>query len=324
MDHGSGVVVIVPVYNRSRTVIETLRSVARQTRYPDLLLIVDDGSTDDIAGAVASWQESEKPAFPVQLTRKDNGGAAMARNFGLSLTSDSPYVAFLDSDDCWPADFLERTTQALAVHPDAVAVSCDQVMVDFANDDRQHVGLEMLPHSPIMWMFENGAGIGSCTLLRAAAVRELGGYPEHIPTGHDVDLFFRIARCGAWLFAPGAPVEMGRNRARIVGEHDHLCRSQTNFQAQWAAVFEDVSRREGLADLLPKRFLARQLAHRWYRAARQWERLQDSAAAITCYRRSLAHQRALATWLRLQRALGAARKHASVTAPIQPVRKPNV
>lgn len=66
----SAVAVIVQVYNRARTIMETLRSVARQSHPPAHLYIVDDGSTEDRAGHVARWRDSEKPAFPVTLTRK--------------------------------------------------------------------------------------------------------------------------------------------------------------------------------------------------------------------------------------------------------------
>ena len=320
----SAVTVIVPVYNRSRTVIETLRSVARQTRHPALLLIVDDGSTDDLAGCIAQWLEIDKPAFPVKLARKENAGAPVARNFGLRMAGDIPFVAFLDSDDCWPRDFIERTSKILMEQPDAVAVSSDQVMVDFADGLRRHVSLEKLPRCPITWMFQHGAGIGSCTLLRTAVVRELGGYPEHTPTGHDIDLFFSASRRGKWSFAPGLPVEMGRNSGRIAGEHDHLCRSQKNFQAHWAGVYEDVARRERLADVLPRKFLARHLAHRWYRAARQWERLLDRDAAMDCYRRSIAHRRSVATWLRLRVLEWESRKTRRADARIEAARKNSV
>jgi len=320
----SAVAVIVPVYNRSRTVIETLRSVARQTRHPALLLIVDDGSTDDLAGCIAQWLDIDKPAFPVKLARKENAGAPVARNFGLRMAGDIPFVAFLDSDDRWPQDFLERTSKILTEQPDAIAVSSDQVMVDFADGVRRHVSLEKLPRCPITWMFQHGAGIGSCTLLRTAVVRELGGYPEHVPTGHDIDLFFRASRRGKWSFAAGLPVEMGRNSGRIAGEHDHLCRSQKNFQAHWAGVYEDVARREQLADVLPRKFLEKHLAHRWYRAARQWERLKDRDAALDCYRRSIAHRRTIASWLRLHVLEWESRKARRVGARVEPVRKNSI
>lgn len=188
----------------------------------------------------------------------------------------------------------------------------------------KHVSLGKLPRCPIAWIFQHGAGIGSCTLLRVAHVRELRGYPEHVPTGHDIDLFFRVARRGKWLFAPGVPVEMGRNSAHIAGEYDHICRAQKNCQALWAGIYEEVSRRERLEEMLPPRFLARQLAHRWYRTARQWERLQDRGAAIDCYRRSIAHRRAIATWLRLHILQWTSRKAARIDAQVEPIRKSSI
>lgn len=97
---------------------------------------------------------------------------------------------------------LDRTTRILAMRPEAAAVSGDRLMVDFATGDRQHISLSTLPRCPITWMFKHGAGIGSATLMRHPIVRDLGGYPEQVPTGHDIDLLFRISRRGKTRLFP--------------------------------------------------------------------------------------------------------------------------
>ena len=95
-------------------VIEALESVVNQSLPAAKILVLDDGSTDDTAVKVERWIAS-RPRSPVRLYRLDRRGAASARNAGLKLgEKEADAVAFLDSDDLWPADFLQRTVKVLA------------------------------------------------------------------------------------------------------------------------------------------------------------------------------------------------------------------
>jgi len=109
----SGVSVVIPVFNRSKTLVRTLPYVTAQTVLPEQLVIVDDGSTDDSANKAEQWLSEHAPAIEWQVIRTQHVGAATARNIGLQSLRQTPYVAFLDSDDHWPADFIERTSQLL-------------------------------------------------------------------------------------------------------------------------------------------------------------------------------------------------------------------
>jgi glycosyltransferase involved in cell wall biosynthesis len=83
--------VVVTTYNHAHFLREALASVAAQTRPPDAVIVVDDGSSDDPGAVVRAFAD-------VRLIRQDNRGLAAARNSGLSeLTAD--YVIFLDADD---------------------------------------------------------------------------------------------------------------------------------------------------------------------------------------------------------------------------------
>lgn len=293
----NAIAVVIPVYNRARTIFATLRSVAKQTLAPSALVIIDDGSSDDLAASIDQWCREAQPTFPVILRKQANQGAAAARNHGLRLVPEATLVAFLDSDDAWPDDFLMRCRDALSTRPDAVAVSCSQDMVDFSRGTRKHVRLDGIAGNAVAWMYQHGAGIGSCSMFRRTAVEQAGGYPEQVMTGHDTCLFVRISLLGPWLHAPGAAVSMGRNHSS--GDSDHLCRSYRNYEERWAQVFDDLAHKESLSRFLPVRELNRQLARRWYRAAKQWAKHGDPARAADCYRRSLAYRKNIAAWLRL-------------------------
>src|SRR5690606_36649913 len=75
------------------------------------LIVVDDGSTDDTADAVAQFGE------PVRLVRQVNSGPAAARNRALSLAQ-GDYIAFLDSDDLWLPGKLRAQLDYFESHPD--------------------------------------------------------------------------------------------------------------------------------------------------------------------------------------------------------------
>src|SRR5688572_20501170 len=90
---------IVPVYNGERYIREALDSILGQT-YPNLeVVVVDDGSTDATAAAVASYGNR------VSYLWQPNAGPVAARNLGLGAAT-GDYVAFLDADDLWHLEKL--------------------------------------------------------------------------------------------------------------------------------------------------------------------------------------------------------------------------
>ncbi|TPJ56949.1 glycosyltransferase family A protein [Mesorhizobium sp. B2-7-1] len=86
--------VVIPAYNASATIAETLRSVAAQTLRPELVVVVDDGSTDDLAAASGGID------LPLRLLRQDNAGPGSATTRGIAALS-TPFIATLDADDLW-------------------------------------------------------------------------------------------------------------------------------------------------------------------------------------------------------------------------------
>src|SRR6266849_2125713 len=108
---GLTVTTIIPAYKAAKTIGRALESVFAQTRLPDEILVVDDGSPDDLAGAVASYGSR------IRLIRKPNGGAASARNRGID-EAQGDLIAFLDADDTWESTKLERHLQVFQRHPE--------------------------------------------------------------------------------------------------------------------------------------------------------------------------------------------------------------
>jgi glycosyltransferase involved in cell wall biosynthesis len=97
--------VIIPTYNRADYVVEAVRSAQAQTYPRKQIIVVDDGSRDDTARRVAEMRGVEYHYQP-------NRGQGAARNHGLRFAA-GEYVASLDSDDLWDADFLSRSVECL-------------------------------------------------------------------------------------------------------------------------------------------------------------------------------------------------------------------
>ena len=176
----SRVGVVIPVYNRRTILLETLPYVLNQSLPPARLVIVDDGSTDGTPTAVEAWLARRRPAIAWEVIRQRRSTAADARNIGFEQVRDLPLVAFLDSDDHWPADFLTRGAAALEANPHAVAAIADRRFLDSGGELLEEDDCRALVRNPIEWFFQNGAGVASCSLLRTAAVEAAGAWPRRV------------------------------------------------------------------------------------------------------------------------------------------------
>ena len=99
--------VVIPVFNRARVVARAIESVLLQTRSSFEIVIVDDGSSDDLSAVVRKFDDER-----IRLVRQNNQGACAARNHGVDVAR-GRYVAFLDSDDAFLPHHLETMADLL-------------------------------------------------------------------------------------------------------------------------------------------------------------------------------------------------------------------
>lgn len=117
--------VVIPAFNASATIGETLRSVAAQTVRPDLVVVVDDGSSDDLEAAIDGID------LPLRLLRQDNAGPGSATTRGIAALS-TLFVATLDADDLWLPDKIGRQLAHLESAAATSGVFCH--LRSFRND----------------------------------------------------------------------------------------------------------------------------------------------------------------------------------------------
>lgn len=121
------VTVVIPLYNGAGSIEETLDSVRAQTLRPVRVVVVDDGSDDDGPSIVA------RHPLGAELVEQSHLGVAVARNRGLAATR-TRWVTFLDQDDLWHPQRLERLFSWLDDHPDARLAATTEIAFSTADE----------------------------------------------------------------------------------------------------------------------------------------------------------------------------------------------
>ena len=285
------VAALVPVFNRPRVVREALDSVLAQSLPPAKLIVVDDGSTDDTAACVEQWIAAKRPPFEARLIRQPNLGAAAARNRGVAEAPGCDILAFLDSDDLWPDDYLRRIHDGFAGQPDAVATIVDRMSHYFATGARSLHSYARYTDSGAnitTRLFMDGPPGTPNTAFRARAFQQAGGYDAQWPTGQDYDLMLRISLLGPWLHVPGAPVT-ARNHLDLVagGGEPPLSKKFDDRIFRRAQMLHRFIFECGGAAAVPEKLWRGRLGEIWFRAGRKLAALRRPDDARACYRRTL-------------------------------------
>jgi glycosyltransferase involved in cell wall biosynthesis len=188
------VAAIVPVY-RGAYLADALRSVFAQTRRPDEVLVIDDGSPDQdaLSAAIAPYGSQ------IRLIRQPNLGAAAARNRGIEATT-AEFVALLDADDEWFPDFLATQLATLQAQPDLDLVYSDGLVTGQTGLSGQRF-MQSCPSRGDVTL--EGLLAQRCTVLLSAvvarrhAIVRADGFDVALRRGQDFDLWLRMARLGA-------------------------------------------------------------------------------------------------------------------------------
>jgi len=104
--------VIIPIYNRLQYLPAAIGSVLNQTYQDFEIIVVDDGSTEDVKGKISEYIK-QNPSKKIKYFYQENKGVSAARNRGIKEAT-GEYIAFLDSDDIWVPEKLSLQTEYLA------------------------------------------------------------------------------------------------------------------------------------------------------------------------------------------------------------------
>jgi glycosyltransferase involved in cell wall biosynthesis len=184
--------VVIPTYNRSRLLRRAIACVLDQTVSCKEILVVDDGSTDDTVDVVRSFGP------PVRLILQQHGGPSRARNLGVA-ESTTDWIAFLDSDDLWHPDYLERMSGAIGSTSGTAAVYFSDVTYDTTTQTHwQKSGfvspepIHLIPEASRVAMMETHPMLLPFTVFRKDVYQRYGGLLETLWSAEDTHLFIRL------------------------------------------------------------------------------------------------------------------------------------
>ncbi|HEX4883658.1 MAG TPA: glycoside hydrolase family 99-like domain-containing protein [Casimicrobiaceae bacterium] len=201
---GDGLSVVMPAYNHARFLPGTLAALAAQTRPPDEVVVVDDGSTDGSADVVARWARGA--GLPVTLVRQRNAGAHAALNRGMALARGAT-LALANSDDRYARERLERLAGALG---DGRMLAFSAVTT-IDDDDRpcttpyarelvaRVAELGMLPTMLHALVRHNAAVSTGNLVFRRALLERTGGFAA-LRVCHDWDFVLAASRATRFAF----------------------------------------------------------------------------------------------------------------------------
>lgn len=189
--------IVIPLYNKARFVLQTLRSAAGQIGSDAEIIVVDDGSTDDGARLVKAAGLSG-----LRLIEQPNAGVSVARNRGI-LAAQGKWIAFLDADDLWDRKHLAGLVEA---------AEAGTAIVAFSN-----VGLESRRGRPLIdekvpaqtiddyfgFALANGGypiGSPSSVLALRNELVAAGLFAVGVAKGEDLDLWCRLAVRGGFVY----------------------------------------------------------------------------------------------------------------------------
>lgn len=187
---------VMPVYNSARYLAEAIESILGQ-RYGDFeLLISNDGSPDESAAVIAHY--AAKDSRIVAFDRKENRGVVFTRN-ELLARARGEWMATMDGDDIAMPDRFKIQIEFLERHPECALLGAAAMLIDPDGNPMCVMGEERSHEAIDAWHMAGNSGtafVSPTSMMRTAAVREVGGYREHDGYAEDYDLFLRLAEHG--------------------------------------------------------------------------------------------------------------------------------
>lgn len=177
--------VVISTFNRAHLIDRAIQSVLDQTYPASEVIVVDDGSTDETVATVSNKSPS------VNLVAQSNKGVSAARNAGIKFAT-GEWIAFLDSDDEWKNDKLEKQVEAIRKSHGMEVCHTDEIWI--RNGRRVN---PMSKHKkPDGWIFKKCLSLccvsPSSVMIKKSLLEKVGLFDESLPACEDYDLWLRI------------------------------------------------------------------------------------------------------------------------------------
>lgn len=200
--------VIIPTYNCAQHITEAVDSVLNQTYKGIQIIVVDDGSTDNTKQVLAPYIEKRL----ISYLHQENSGPGAARNTGIRAAN-GEYIAFLDTDDLWYPEKIERqiailqATCSIGLVFSNMKVSRNGTLLEETWMERMKsydllVKNQRCIHRPWKLLLEENFIPTCAVLLKRACIKDVGFFDESLVIGEDWDLWLKIAFLYDFAFIP--------------------------------------------------------------------------------------------------------------------------
>lgn len=185
---GTGISVVIPLYNKGAFIRRALNSVMAQDVQPDEVIVVDDGSSDGGSEVVLAFE-----GLPIRLIRQDNAGVSVARNRGVQEAR-CDWVAFLDADDEYLPGAVRNFRDARDRYPRANVVFGRSVTGGSLTNPAPLERRYQWVHDYFAYLLTRKAheADSSSVMVHKCAIEAVGLFPPGIRIGEDTDTWMRL------------------------------------------------------------------------------------------------------------------------------------
>ena len=238
--------VVTPTYNRARFLPEAVASVLAQT-YADLeLIIVDDGSVDETREVLEPfWADGR-----VRYFYQENRGQSHARNLALKQAK-GDFIAFLDSDDLWSPDKLEKQLAVLLEKPEVDIVHGDEAIIDENGVVISRENMRRYSGKITQRLLADNSVSITTALVRRRCFDEMGGFDTSVGVADDYELWLRFSARYCFHYEPGIVAsyrvmadQISSDKRRRFAANERIIQK---FLARYGDVLSPSERRWGLA-----------------------------------------------------------------------------
>lgn len=250
--------VVIPVYNASQYIAESVSSVLAQTFTDFELIVVNDGSpdTNELEQALAPYRDR------LHYIKQENRGVSSARNAALKIAT-GRFYAQLDADDAWKPDYVQTQLDFLKENPSIDLVYPNAEV--FTNDSSSHLEFMDLCPSNGEATFENlvrqKCVVMTSVTARMDAIRKTGWFDESLRTTEDFDFWLRFSKFGGSIGYHRrklvryrrTPNSLSSDSARMLENLLRVLAKASTFDltaAERTAIAEETERNQALLNLI--------------------------------------------------------------------------
>lgn len=258
------ITVVIPCYNREKTIKRCIDSIVNQTVCPQEIIVVDDGSTDHTLSILKKNYGNK-----VTILKQQHKGAQAARNAGIRAAKGN-YIAFLDSDDEWMPNKLELQIQELKKHPQAVICGDGYIQADWKREvpkiykqgKRWEHGLKSRKayrmNGKSGYVYRNLLSVSFCMFQALLVSREtlykIGLLDEKVPSYQEWDTGIRLAKQAEFVYMKTPlfiyhlhdGVTISKNTQKDIDGYEYICKKYQYEILSWLGKNALIQRYEAL------------------------------------------------------------------------------